>query len=78
MYLVINNSLEETTTVELPKDGEIYVLAGEGGNKRATTMTLNGRSLVLGEGDTLPDLSGKSVSAGKVEIAPLSCAFIVL
>lgn len=78
VYLVINNSLEETTTVELPKDGEIYVLAGEGGNKRATTMTLNGRSLVLGEGDTLPDLSGKSVSAGKVEIAPLSCAFIVL
>ena len=43
VYLVINNSETETTSVELPKDGEVYVLAGEGGNKRASVMTLNGR-----------------------------------
>ncbi len=78
VYLVINNSEEETTTVELPKGGEIYVLAGEGGNKRATVMTLNGNPLKLGADGSLPDLSGKTVAAGKVELAPLSCAFIVL
>lgn len=78
VYLVINNSLTDTTTVELPTEAEIYVLAGKDGNKRATVMTLNGRDLVLGEGDTLPDLSGKKVPAGKLELAPLSCVFIVM
>ena len=41
VYLVINNSLTETTTVELPKSAERYTLAGEGGNVRAAVMTLN-------------------------------------
>ena len=35
------------------------------------------RELVLGENDELPDLSGETVS-GKLELAPGSCAFIVL
>ena len=50
VYLVINNSFTETTTVELPKDAVRYTLAGENGNMRATVMTLNGRPLVLGRG----------------------------
>jgi hypothetical protein len=40
-------------------------------------MTLNGRDLVLGEGDELPDLSGETVS-GTLELAPATCAFVVL
>lgn len=40
VYLVINNSLTEATTVELPKSAERYTLAGEGGNVRAAVMTL--------------------------------------
>ena len=31
VYLVINNSFTETTTVELPKDAVRYTLAGENG-----------------------------------------------
>lgn len=47
VYLIINNSLTESTTVELPKDADRYTLAGENGNVRATVMTLNGKPLVL-------------------------------
>ena len=59
VYLVIDNSFTESTTVELPKDAVRYTLAGENGNMRATVMTLNDRPLVLGEGNTLPSLEGK-------------------
>lgn len=78
MYLVINNSLTDTTTVELPKDALQYTLAGKGGNKRATVMTLNGKDLVLGEGNTVPAMEGAPVAAGTVELAPLTCTFFVL
>ena len=40
-------------------------------------MCLNGKELILGENDILPDLTGAKV-AGKVEVAPGSCTFIVL
>jgi hypothetical protein len=40
-------------------------------------MCLNGKELVLGENDTLPELIGARVS-GKVEIAPGGCTFIVI
>ena len=56
----------------------VYALQGKDGNKRSTVMTLNGRDLVMGEGWELPDLSGAEVPAGKLEVAPLGCTFIVL
>lgn len=76
--LVINNSETEATTVELPTAATVYALHGKDGNKRAAVMTLNGRDLVLGEGNALPDLSGEEVSAGTVTVAPLGCTFIIL
>lgn len=78
VYLVINNSFTETTTVELPKDAVRYTLAGENGNMRATVMTLNGRPLVLGEGNALPSLEGAEQPAGEVELAPGTCTFFVM
>lgn len=75
-YLVINNSKKNFTTVELPKEAVSYTLAGRDG-MRSTVMTLNGRELVPGANDQLPDLSGKVVS-GSFELAPGSCAFIVI
>ena len=77
-YLIINNSETETTTVDVPVDGTIYTLAGKDGNKRATVMTLNGRDLVLGENNELPDLSGAEVKAGQIELAPMTCTFLVV
>ena len=75
-YLIINNSLTKETIVSLPKEAELYVLGAK--KIRSRIMQLNGRDLVLGEGDTLPELSGKKVIAGEVVLAPATCTFIVL
>ena len=40
-------------------------------------MLLNGKELVLGENDELPELASVTVS-GKVELPAASCAFFVL
>ena len=63
--------------MELPCEAEVYALNGNG-KMRSRTMLLNGRELVLGENDELPDLSGAAVEAGTVEVAPGGCTFIVL
>ena len=76
VYLVINNS-NETTTVELPKEAQVYALTGNG-KMRSRTMLLNSRELVLGENDELPCLCGKTANAGTLEVAPGGCTFIVL
>ena len=76
VYLAINNS-EEVTTVELPKAAEVYALTGNG-KLRSRTMLLNGKELLLGENDALPELSGQAYDAGTLEIAPGGCTFIVL
>ena len=78
VYLIINNSLSDPTTVELPKDAGRYTLAGEGGNVRATVMTLNGEPLVLGEGNSLPEMKPVMQTAGSVELAPGTCTFFVM
>mgnify|MGYP002519713209 CR=1 FL=1 len=74
-YLVVNNS-NETTTVELPKEADLYLLSGEE-TLRSRKMALNGKALELGENDELPALEPVKVS-GKVEIPATNCAFIVL
>ena len=74
-YLVINNSAE-VTNVELPKAADAYILTGNG-KMRSRTMLLNGKELKLGEDDQLPELAPVAVS-GSVELAPGSCAFVVL
>ena len=76
-YLILNTSWTDVTTVELPKDAEVYALTGNG-KMRSRTMLLNGRELVLSENDELPCLCGEPVKAGTLEIAPGSCTFIVL
>ena len=77
VYLVINNSVTDATTVELPKDAEVYILSGEQG-VRSTVMSLNGQELALGENDALPEMKGKHTAAGQLELAPATCSFIVL
>jgi len=77
VYLVINNSLTDTTTVELPKDAERYTLSGDG-KLRSRKMQLNGVALELGENDALPELKGVLQAAGTVELAPGTCTFFVL
>ena len=76
VYLIVNNDLENAMTVKLPGEGELYALAGRDG-MRSSVMTLNGTELVAGPKGELPELKGVQVF-GSVEIAPGSCAFIVI
>ncbi len=74
-YCIINNSETDATTVELPKAAEIYKLSAD--KLRATTMKLNGRELVLGANDELPDMSSV-VMEGTLTLEPATIAFVVL
>ena len=76
VYLVINNSWQETTTVELPGQAQVYALTGNG-KLRSRTMLLNGKELTLGENDALPEMEPVTVT-GQVTVAPGGCTFIVL
>ena len=75
-YLVINNSLTDATTVSLPSDAEIYQLSAE--NIRSQTMLCNGKALVLGENNTLPEIAPVSANAGELTLPAATCTFIVL
>ena len=76
VYVIINNSLKEETTVTLPKEALLYALDGNG-KMQNTTMYLNGKPLTLGENDELPEMEGVAVS-GTISIAPGSCAYLVM
>lgn len=76
VYLIINNSNEDTT-IDLPKQAELYILTGKG-KLRSRVMTLNGKDLVLGENDALPELKGEAVEKGELKIPAGACVFIVL
>ena len=77
VYLVINNSLTETTTVELPKDAEIYSLSGNG-DIRSTVMYLNGKPLGVEGVSQISEINPERHSAGILKLAPATCSFIVI
>jgi len=74
-YCIINNSETDATTVELPKTAEVYKLHAD--TLRATVMKLNGRDLVLGEGNELPDLAPDKLE-GTLTLESATIAFVVL
>ena len=76
-YLIINNSLEDESTVILPKGAVLYPLSGESG-MRSKTMCLDTRPLKIDPDGTLPILEGRKVSEGRFILAPGSCAFVVI
>ena len=76
VYLIINNSWTEATTVKLPGEATVYALTGKTG-LRSRTMCLNGQELLLGDNDELPELVGAKASA-EITVAPGGCTFVVL
>ena len=74
VYLLINNSPTETTTVHLPKQTEQYTLSAE--TLRATTMMVNGMPLT--EPVSLSDLPKLVCEEGLVEVQPGTCTFLRL
>ena len=77
VYLIVNNH-DEAMPIELEKDAEAYVLLGSDNDLRSDVMTLNGKPLQLTADGELPEMAGKTVPAGVMELPAYSCAFIVL
>ena len=75
-YLIINNSTTDATTVELPQDAVRYTLSADA--LRSPVMKLNGRELVLGENNALPDLSGEAQPAGTLTVEPATIVFLAV
>lgn len=75
-YLIINNSLTETTTVEILKQADRYTLSAE--TLRSDTIQLNGKVLGISGVAELPELVPIIQSAGAVELAPCTCTFLVM
>jgi len=75
VYLVINNSKTDITSVELPKEAIQYTLDSNS-NMRSTILYLNGKALTLDKNDELPEMNGENVT-GTVNLAPGSCTFFV-
>ena len=76
VYLIINNSTTDATTVELPKDAVRYTLSAD--SLRAPVMKLNGRELKLTGEYELPDLSGEAQPAGTLTVEPATMVFLVV
>ncbi len=74
-YCIINNSKTDATTVELPASAEVYKLSCD--KLRGTVMKLNGRELVLGANNELPDMSPE-VMEGTLTLEPATIAFVVM
>ena len=76
VYMIINNSTTDATTVDLPQDAVRYTLSAD--TLRSPVMKLNGRELVLDDGDMLPDLSGEAQPAGTLTLEPATITFLVV
>ena len=76
VYLIINNSLTETTTVKLQKKADRYTLSAK--DMRSTVMQMNGTDLVVSGIADIPELVPEKQDAGIVGLAPGSCTFFVM
>ena len=75
-YLIINNSLTDSTTATFDTDAECYLLSAD--SLRSQTMKLNGRPLELQGTSGLPDLTPEILAPGKLELPPATIAFLVV
>ena len=75
-YMIINNSLTNSTIVELEKDAKVYVLSAD--SIRSPKIKLNDVELNLTENNELPELKSKHVKEGSFELKPLTVTFMVL
>ncbi len=71
VYLVINNSLTDTVSVELSKEAEVYCLSAD--TVRSTTMKLNGKDL-----DADASMQPVLNNTGKLTLAPTTCTFVIV
>jgi len=73
VYLIINNSLTQNTTVHLPKAANRYTLSAK--SMRSSVMQLNGCNLTE---NNIDEVAPVVEPAGKIDLMPGSCTFLVL
>jgi heparanase len=74
--LAINLNQTETKLINLPTAADVYVLTAPELEK--DEVRLNGQELRLTSGDELPDLRGRRVSAGRINLKPASITFLAV
>jgi hypothetical protein len=74
--LVINNDKDASRTLSIPMAGERYTLSAS--DLQSKTVQLNGTNLKLGDGDSLPTLTGMATNAGTLSFAPASITFLAI
>ncbi|MCG6190360.1 glycosyl hydrolase family 79 N-terminal domain-containing protein [Maribellus maritimus] len=75
--VLIVNPKDVTSSIEIPAAAEQFLLTADGDNLQTKTVKLNGEVLQLKSDETLPEINGKKVKAGAVEIPPHSIEFLV-
>jgi hypothetical protein len=75
ILLAINLSRTETKLIDLPTAADVYVLTAP---ELDDEVQLNGQELRLTSGDELPDLRGKRVPAGRIDLKPASITFLAV
>lgn len=76
VYLIINNSLTESMTIDLPCSSQRYLL--DAAALRTQFMRLNGRPMTIQGEHTSPLLTSEVQKGGLTDIPPASIAFLVL
>lgn len=74
-YLLINNSTTDTTAVELPSDGEMYMLSADA--LRSPGMNINGAK-ITDAGGTIPEIAPQAVMKGTLELPPATVTYLVV
>lgn len=74
-YVYINNSKTESVELNVPAC-TLYTLHAD--KLRSREIKLNGRVLTMPDANTMPDLSGDTLEAGTITLAPCTVSFIVV
>lgn len=76
MAVLIVNTLDSVTFVNIPSAAELYMLTAAGEELQTKRIKLNGEELQLTANEELPEIKGKKVKAGEVKLPPHSITFL--
>ena len=74
--VLIVNPKDAESSIEIPSNAEQFLLIASGDDLLTKTVKLNGNVLERTSADTLPEIKGKKLNAGQVQIPPHSILFL--
>jgi len=74
--LVINADKGQVRALEVPVKSERYTLSAD--ELMGSRVDLNGKELLMGVGDALPKIEGKSTRSGEMKFAPETITFLAI